>query len=105
MRHGLLRALVRIAALADQGKVRFTVKAFHELAGLGLDASDACEILSSLTMREFACRKRSEPTDEWLYVFMPRVAGTVLYVKLIARTDCVIISFHEAVSEPEEDRA
>jgi hypothetical protein len=34
-----------------------------------------------------------------MYVFKPRVAGTSLYVKLILRSDCVIVSFHEEDTE------
>jgi hypothetical protein len=36
-------------------------------------------------------------------VFTPRVAGEKLYVKLLVRTDCVVISFHEQVDDEEED--
>ena len=30
-----------------------------------------------------------------MYVFKPPFEGTTLYVKLILRTDCVLISVHE----------
>jgi len=30
-----------------------------------------------------------------MYVFKPPVGGIVVYVKLILRSDCVVISFHE----------
>jgi len=30
-----------------------------------------------------------------MYLFKPELAGTVLYVKLILRSDCVVVSFHE----------
>lgn len=33
--------------------------------------------------------------SRWMYVFKPRVAETVLYLKLILRADCVVVSFHE----------
>ena len=39
-------------------------------------------------------------TGESLYVFSPVVAGVVLYLKLVVRTHCVVISFHE---DEEED--
>lgn len=32
---------------------------------------------------------------EWMYVFDPLLGGTVLYVKIILRSDCMVISFHE----------
>jgi hypothetical protein len=41
----------------------------------------------------------SERTDEWMYVFRPSVDGAIVYVKIVLRADCVVISFHE-----EEDR-
>ena len=47
-------------------------------------------------------RGESEHTPEWLYVFKPRVASVVLYVKLIVRTDCVVISFHEDEEDDED---
>jgi hypothetical protein len=40
---------------------------------------------------------------EWLYVFKPELAGTVLYVKLIVRLDCIVVSFHEDAGGHEED--
>jgi len=35
-------------------------------------------------------------------VFKPRVAGIALYVKLIVRTECVVISFHEDEEDDED---
>jgi hypothetical protein len=31
------------------------------------------------------------------------VAGTLVYVKLVLRTDCVVVSFHREVADDEED--
>jgi len=45
---------------------------------------------------------RSEHTGEWLYVFLARVAGETLYVKLLLRADCLIVSFHEQVDDDQE---
>src|SRR5882724_1826507 len=45
--------------------------------------------------RGFRHRLSSPATDEWAYVFKPKLAGMVLYRKLILRSDCVVISFHE----------
>ena len=33
----------------------------------------------------------------------PRFAGEKLYVKLLVRTQCIVISFHEQVDDEEED--
>ena len=40
-------------------------------------------------------RLESAATGEWMYLFKPRLAGMVVYVKLILRNDCVVVSFHE----------
>jgi len=47
----------------------------------------------------------SAATGEWMYLFKPQVSGTILYVKLILRNDCVVISFHEDEDGSEEDGA
>ncbi len=43
----------------------------------------------------------SPETAGWLYVFKPRVADTTLYVKLVLRARCVVISFHGEESNNE----
>ena len=48
-----------------------------------------------LTAADSVGRQRSNSTGEWLYVFKPEVAGSVLYVKVVLRANCVVISFHE----------
>jgi hypothetical protein len=30
-----------------------------------------------------------------MYLFRPKIAGTILYVKVIVRSNCIVISFHE----------
>jgi len=89
--------LSRVHALASAGRVRFTHKAFRELVGLGLglDHEDCCEVLMRLTRSDSAGRIESTITREWMYLFNPRVAGTRLYMKLILRGDCIVVSFHE----------
>jgi hypothetical protein len=85
----------------------FTLKARRELAGLelGLDDEDAREIPANLTPRASAGRLRSAATGEWMYVFKPQVSGNVLYVKLILRSSCVVISFHEDDGHSHEEGA
>lgn len=87
--------LRRIAALAGAGRVRITAKAFDELRELGCTEEDAVDALMRLRTRDFHQRLQSIHTDEGLYVFKPRVAGFTLYVKLVLRSHCVLISFHE----------
>jgi hypothetical protein len=98
-------ALKRIHELAANGRVRFTFKALRELAALdvGLDETDACELLQRLRASESGGRLRSKRTREWLYVFLPRVGAETFYVKVLLRSDCIIISFHEQVGDEEED--
>jgi hypothetical protein len=91
--------------LAAQGKVRFTLKAFQELGrlGMGLDEDDACDILASLTPSNLVDRIVSEKTGEWMYVFKPCLGGIVVYVKVVLRANCVVISFHEEEDQSDED--
>ena len=93
----LPRVLIRIHAFAVKREVRFTLKALREVAalGLGLDPMDVCDVLARLRSGDSAGRVRSTSTGEWLYVFTPRVASTTLYVKLLLRSGCLIVSFHE----------
>jgi ribose 5-phosphate isomerase len=93
--------------LAAGGRVRFTLKALHELAALdlGFDEADACDILKKLGAADFRERLTSETTGEWMYVFVPRIAAVRLYLKVILRADCVVVSLHEQVDheQAEED--
>ncbi len=102
MTRRLASALARIRALAAEQRVRLTLKARRELAEmeLGMDEEDACDILASLTAEDSAGRFRSAGTGEWMYVFAPRVGGRKLYVKLVAREDCIVVSFHEQRGGP-----
>jgi len=99
MSRWLGKALARIIALAAERRVLFTLKARRELAGLGFDEQDACEILTGLGIEDSAGRFRSVVTNEWLYVFKPQVIEVTLYLKLILRSDCIVISFHEDEAE------
>ena len=91
----LPRILRRIHEFAKQRRVRITLKAQRESAALGLDPTDVCDILGQLTRNDSAGRFRSTSTNEWLYIFKPRITGMVLYVKLVLRSDCLIVSCHE----------
>jgi hypothetical protein len=95
----LTTILTRIKRLASARKVAFTLKSLRELAELDLDPDDACDVLTRLTAADFHARLRSARTGEWMYVFKPELGATVLYVKLIVRKDCVVISFHEDEAE------
>jgi hypothetical protein len=87
--------------------VLFTLKARRELASLefGLDEEDACDVLANLTAEDSAGRLESTATGEWMYLFNPPLARTVLYVKLILRSDCVVVSFHEDEGGSHEEDA
>jgi hypothetical protein len=99
----LADVLRRVRALAAEQKVRFTLKAVRELAAIGLDATDACESLEGLKAADFAKRLVSETTGEWMYVFRPTVGGILVYVKLILRRGCLVVSFHEDEGGDDEE--
>ncbi|SRR6266404_4634723 len=105
MTRWLARVLTRVRDLAARRRVRFTLKARRELAALrsGLDADDACAVLADLKAEDSAGRLVSRLTGEWMFVFKPRVAGAVAYVKLILRDDCVVVSFHEEEGNRDEE--
>jgi Motility quorum-sensing regulator, toxin of MqsA len=101
----LTKALKRIKERATAREVMFTLKARRELAILefGLDEDDACDILARLTAEDAAGRLKSESTGEWMYLFKPRLSRRVLYIKLIIRHNCIVISFHEDMGDNHED--
>jgi len=93
----LLGALKRIRKRAAARRVAFTLRARRELAqlGMGLDEEDACELLARLASEDSAGRTPSDATGEWMYVFRPKLAGATLYVKVVLRSECIVVSFHE----------
>ncbi len=91
----LPRVLIRIHEFAKQRRVRITLKAQRESAALGFDLTDIRDILVQLTRNDSAGRFRSTSTHEWLYLFKPQMTAMVLYVKLVLRSDCLLVSFHE----------
>lgn len=93
----LPKVLTRIRELSASRRVLFTLKARRELASmeLGLNEEDACEVLANLTPEDSVGRLASKATGECMYVFKPQLAGTVVYVKVILRNDCIVVSFHE----------
>jgi hypothetical protein len=105
LRSRLMVVLDRSRNLAAQGKVRFTLKALQELAALdlGLDEEDGRQIVATLSAKDLAERLVSRQTGEWMYVFRPTVAETMVYLKLIVRTDCVVVSFHEDEDQDHEE--
>ena len=104
-RRWLPAVLARIRKLAGQRKVLFTFKVLRELAALstGLDEEDACDVLASLARADFVARVRSRGTGEWMYAFKPTIGGELVYVKVILRAECVVISFHEEEDQSHED--
>lgn len=86
-----------IRKMSKEGRVQFTLKALRELASmdLGLDELDVCEILCELKESDFKERKTSSITGEYLYIFSSKMAGMEVYLKVILRNNCVVISFHE----------
>jgi hypothetical protein len=99
----LARLVARIAAMAADGRVQLTAKASLEADDLGLSQEDVNDVLMSLKTADYAGRLTSH--GEWLYVFLPEVEGLLLYVKLVVRAGCVIVSFHEDKNQDEDEVA
>lgn len=97
MPNWLPNILHRLQDLASRGRVRFTAKALEEIEELSSELSieDFYFVLANLHQADFVERFMSEKTAEWMYVFKPLVEDELIYVKVILRTDCVLISFHE----------
>ena len=61
-------------------------------------------MLVALAEDDFAQRFELEHTGEWMYVFKPSVAGTVVYLKLVLTAECVVVSFHEDEGKGDEEQ-
>ena len=72
-------------------------KAIQEAASLGLSPEDIRDVLRGPSAKDPAGRLASERTREWMHVFKPEVGGQFLYIKLVLRESCVVVSFHEAI--------
>jgi hypothetical protein len=101
----LTRVLRRVVSLATEGKIRITGKALFELGSIemGLDAEDVRDVLMRLEESDSAGRLASADTDEWMYMFKPRLFDETVYVKLILRAECVVVSFHREGGEDHEE--
>ena len=97
------RLLARIRRFVADERVQFTTKAHEELLRLRLRRTDCLDVLAKLTPSDFASRLRSNQSDEWMYVFTPAILWTRLYVKLVLRASCVVISFHDKKGPDDQD--
>lgn len=95
----LTKVLRRIKDFAGRRDVVFTLKALRELVELGLDVEDARDVLTGLSGPDCGGRRKSTKTGEWMYVFKSKLDEQVLYVKVVLRSSCVLISFHEDEDE------
>lgn len=91
----LSKVLARVRKQAVGGDIRFTAKAEREILSLGLSPSDSCDVLVSLAAADSAGRLLSQATGEWMYVFKARVGPQDIYLKLVLRQSCLVVSFHE----------
>jgi hypothetical protein len=93
----LPRILEHIHDLAVERRLRLTAKADCEMTslGAGLELADVREVLLGLTVVDSAGRLVSRTSGEWMYVFKPQVGGVIVYLKMILRGECVVVSFHE----------
>jgi hypothetical protein len=95
MKAWLPSALRRIRERARAGRVFVTRKAEREMRALRLTFDDATDILAALAPEDSAGRVRARLAGEWMYVFRPYAAGTHLYLKVLLRVRCVVVSMHE----------
>jgi hypothetical protein len=93
----LVKVLGQVHELAAKRKLRLTAKAHRErsMLAMALDPEDVRDVLLGLGVRDSAGRKLSRTTGEWLYIFKPHLGNELLYVKLVLRAECIIVSFHE----------
>ncbi len=57
----------------------------------------AIERIRELAAENWSCRIFSKVTGEAMYVFKPITTFGPLYLKLVIRNECVVVSFHEEV--------
>jgi hypothetical protein len=62
---------------------------------LDLAYEDVRDVLEYLSTEDSAGRLASRTTGEWMYVFKPEVGGQIIYVKVMLRETCLVVSFHE----------
>lgn len=62
---------------------------------LGLAPEDVRDVLGCLSTEDSAGRLASVTSGEWMYVFKPDLGGQIIYVKVVIREHCLVVSFHE----------
>ncbi len=91
----LTRVLARIHALAANDMVRLTHKAESEARSIDMELRDVIDVLAALQTSDFAERLVAQDDGDWMYVFVLEIVGTTVYVKVVLRTKCIVVSFHE----------
>lgn len=86
-----------------RGTVQVTLKALQEMAALepSISPAEACQLLEGLDRASFRRRLRSIRSGEWLYVFRTAWCAERVYIKLLLRSGCTIVSFHPEASDDE----
>ena len=102
MARWLTKVLRRVQEHALRRRLRLTAKAAREVAALGLDPEDVRDVLMRLDAADSVGRKVSDVTGEWMYVFKPLAEGDLIYIKLILRSESVVVSFHEDEKDENE---
>jgi hypothetical protein len=59
-------------------------------------------LVSRSSNDDFVERLESLKTREPMYVFKPTIAGVAVYLKVVVRHSCVVISFHADEVDDEE---
>ncbi|MBZ0231483.1 MAG: type II toxin-antitoxin system MqsA family antitoxin [Deltaproteobacteria bacterium] len=74
--------------MTASGAIRVTRKAREEAHSLHLSPADVEDVVSSVSTAHFAERISSATTDEWMYVFRPRLEGKRLYISSFSARGC-----------------
>ena len=72
-----------------------TGKALAEAEALGCVREDVVSVLAELQVADYHDQIRSHHSGEPMYIFKPWLVEVVVYLKVVLRGDCVVVSFHE----------
>lgn len=78
------------------GKVRTTITALSEAAGLGLDFAGMLFVINALTIKDFHKSMTTNHSHKiWQDVYKPLTSVGPVYLKLTVSDDVLIVSFKE----------
>ena len=89
--------IAQVHECVARGAVRITLKAQDEMNLLEplADFEDVLDVLDGLTPNDWERKLVSFESGEAMHVFKPSTVFGVLYVKIVIRAGCIVVSFHE----------